>query len=146
MASVPRPTPSISERLNDELAANKKLRRVHAYAVGGNVTLTGKVFDDGDKRLAENTARNVRGVTSVTNNLTTDQQDWAMNAARITQQLQAAGLTGVTVRVIGKTAYLNGTVSSAADRERAVMIAQSAAPVTVRVNLINVAPGRVFGF
>lgn len=146
LASAPRPTPSINERLHDELSASKKFKRVHAYASGGNVTLAGKVFDDADKRLAENTARGVRGVTSVTNNLTTDEQDWAMNASRIAQQLQAAGLTGVTVKVIGKAAYLNGTVATDADRERAVSIAQSAAPVVVRVNLINVEPGRVFGF
>ncbi|HZP45292.1 MAG TPA: BON domain-containing protein [Candidatus Binataceae bacterium] len=145
LASLP-PPPSLTERVNDELASNKRFRRVHAYAVGGNVTLSGKVFDDADRQLAETTVRGVRGVTSVTNNLTTDQQDWAANASRITQQLQAAGLTNVTVKVIGKSAYLNGTVATAADRDRAVMIAQSAAPVVVRVNLINVEPGRVFGF
>jgi hypothetical protein len=32
------------------------------------------------------------------------------------------------------------------DRQRAVTIAQGAAPVTVRTNLIRVATGKVFGF
>jgi osmotically-inducible protein OsmY len=55
-------------------------------------------------------------------------------------------LTGVTVKVIGHDAYLDGEVPTALDRQRAVTIAQAAAPVTVRSNLVRVAVGRVFGF
>jgi len=145
IASAP-PPPSITERLNDELRANRKLRRVQAYAIGGNVTLSGKVFDDNDKMLAERTARGVSGVTSVTNNLTTDTLDWANTAIRINQQLQAAGLPGVTAKVIGKSVYLSGTVKTQLDKDRAVTVAQAAAPVTVRENLIRIEVGKVFGF
>jgi TonB family protein len=138
----PPPMP-LRERVNNALASNRKLRRVQIYTSGGNVTMYGKVFDDKDRMLAEQTVRGVSGVTSVTNNLMTDQQDWAHNASLINQQLQNAGITGVTVNVVGKTAYLNGEVQSDADKDRAVAIAQSAAPVRV-VNFLRVAPGRVF--
>jgi osmotically-inducible protein OsmY len=134
------------ERVNDELRANRKLRRVQAYAVGGNVTLSGKVFDDKDKMVAEQTARGVSGVTSVTNNLTTDTQDWAMTANRINQQLQAAGLAGVTAKVIGSSVYLSGTVKTTLDKDRAVTVAQASAPIKVRENLIRIETGTVFGF
>lgn len=138
----PPPMP-LRERVNSALAGNRKLRRVQVYTSGGNVTMYGKVFDDNDRRLAEQTVRGVSGVTSVTNNLTTDEQDWARSASLINQQLQSAGITGVTVSVIGKTAYLKGEVKTDADKDRAVAIAQSAAPVRV-VNFLSVAPGRVF--
>src|ERR1700723_1074018 len=92
--------PPISDRANEALAADKRLRRVRAYASGGGlVTLTGKVFDDNAKNLAERTVRNVSGVNGVIDNLTTDTSVWAQNEALINQRLQAEGLTGVTVKV-----------------------------------------------
>jgi TonB family protein len=145
LASLPPPKPALIERLNDEFKANRKLRRVQAYTSGGNVTLFGKVFDDNDKGLAEQTARGVSGVTAVTNNLTTDTQDWAQTASRVNQQLQGAGLDGVTAKVIGTSAYLSGTVKNQPDKERAVTVAQAAAAITVRENLIRVEPGSMFG-
>jgi osmotically-inducible protein OsmY len=78
--------------------------------------------------------------------LTTDTQQWQQNQSLITQALQNAGLSGVQVKVIGRSAYLSGQVKSAIDRERAVTVAQSAAPVKVRENLITVAIGNMFGF
>jgi osmotically-inducible protein OsmY len=104
------------------------------------------VFNDTDKMAAEQTARGVSGVTSVTDNLTTDTQDWANTGNRINQQLQAAGLSGVTAKVIGTSVYLSGTVKTPLDKDRAVTIAQAAAPVTVRENLVRVETGNVFGF
>ena len=68
------------------------------------------------------------------------------NANNISQQLQGAGLTGVTVKVIGSRAYLSGEVKTELDRERAVSITQGAAPVVVGTNLIRVVPGNMFGF
>lgn len=146
VASVPKP-PKISllTRVNEQLAADRKLRRVHAFTTGGTVTLSGKVFDDNDKLLAERTVRHVSGVTGVVNDLTTDTQEWAQNQARIQQELQNAGLTGVTVKVIGNSAYLSGEVKTDLERQRAVTIAESAAPVKVRENLIRVAIGSIFG-
>jgi TonB family protein len=142
----PVPKPSLRERVDSDLHSNRKFRRVQIYTIGSDVTLSGRVFDDNDKLLAERIARNVAGVGHVTNNLTTDTGVWAQNQARIQQQLQNAGLTGVTVKVIGNDAYLDGEVQTDLDRQRAVTIAQSAAPVSVRTNLIRVAPGKVFGF
>jgi len=148
IAALPRPTPKISlgTRVSTELHANRKFRRVQAYASGGTVTLSGKVFDDNDKQLAARTASRVSGVGAVINDLATDEQDWAQKQARIQQELQNAGLAGVTVKVIGSDAYLSGEVKTDLDRQRAVTVAQAAAPVTVRTNLIRVVPGNVFGF
>jgi hypothetical protein len=142
-----RPAPHeepLRERVVTELAGNRRLRRVQAYTTGGNVTLMGKVFDDNDKMLAEQTVRGVTGVSSVTDDLTTDTAEWAQNANTINQQLQSAGLSGVTAKVIGKTAYLSGTVKTQMDKERAVGVAQAAAGVIVRENLIRVEPGGLF--
>ena len=130
----------------ESLAADKRLRRVQAYASGGGmVTITGKVFDDNVKALAERTVRHVNGVSGVIDNLTTDTSIWAQNESLINQRLQTEGLSGVTARVIGNGAYLDGTVKTDLDRERAETVAVSAAPVKVRTNLIKVDPG-FFGF
>ena len=150
LASLPSsermPKPTLLDRVTSEMHSSRKLRRVQAYTSSGTVTLYGKVFDDNDKLLAERTARRVDGVSNVVNNLTTDTQEWAQNQARITQGLLSAGFGDVTVKVIGHDAYLGGEVKTDLDRERAVTIAEGAAPVKVRTNLIRVAPGRVFGF
>jgi hypothetical protein len=143
--SVP-PPPSITERVIESLSADKRLRRVQAYASGGGmVTLTGKVFDDNGKTLAERTVRRVSGVTGVIDNITTETSVWAQNESLINQRLQAEGLTGVTAKVIGNGAYLDGSVKTDLERQRAETVAVSAAPVKVRTNLIKVDPG-FFGF
>jgi TonB family protein len=136
--------PPLIEVVRDTLSADRKLRRVQAYSSGGNITIFGKVFDDSDRAYAEQAVRGVRGVTSVTNNLTTDTADWARNAAAINQQLQASGLTGVTAKVIGNRVYLSGQVGTDLDKERAVTVAQSAAPVVVGTNIIRVVPPGLF--
>jgi TonB family protein len=146
LASMPPPKPSLIERVNSELHANRRLRRVKAYTNGSVVTIFGKVFDDNDRLLAERTVRNTDGVSAVTNNLTTDTQQWDQDRALIAQALQNAGLNDVHVKVIGRDAYLSGQVKTNLDRERAVTVAQSAAAVRVRENLITVAIGNMFGF
>jgi TonB family protein len=144
-ASLPPPEPPLRERVNSALANDRRLRRVQTYATGGgNITLTGKVFDDNAKQLAEQTVRGVSGVTSVTDDLTTDTSVWAQNQNIVNQQLAAAGLSGVTAKVIGKTAYLSGSVKTQLDKDRAVSVAQGAAPVIVRENLITITPGGLF--
>jgi TonB family protein len=143
----PRPTPSLYDRVSDALKGSPKLRRVTAYTnPGGSVTLVGRVFDDNDKMLAERTVRRVSGVTSVVDTLTTDTSIWAEQQAKIQQQLANAGLDKVTVKVIGKDAFLNGEVKTDLEKQRAVTIAEGAAPVVVRENLIRVVPGNMFGF
>ena len=137
---------SLGERVTSALAADRNFRRVQAYASpGGTVTLSGKVFDNDAKQRAEQVARRVDGVNGVIDNLTTDTAQWARNEATIQQALQGAGLTGVTVKVIGDSAYLDGTVKTNSDRDRAATVAVMAAPVKVRTNLIRVEPG-FFGF
>ncbi len=75
------------------------------------MTLYGKVFDDDDKRLAVRTARSVSGVTNVIDQTTTDTAQWALRQQQVSQALASAGLTGVTVKVIGHDAYLDGEVT-----------------------------------
>jgi TonB family protein len=145
MAALPPPKPPLIERVNSELRANSRLRRVQAYTSGSVVTIFGKVFDDNDRLMAERTVRRTGGVSAVINNLTTDTEDWMRNQTLITQALQNAGLNNVQVKVIGRSAYLSGQVKTEIDRERAVTVAQAAAPVNVRENLITVAVGNVLG-
>jgi TonB family protein len=146
MAALPPPKPSLIARVDSELRANRRLRRVHAYTNGSVVTIFGKVFDNDDRLMAERTVNRIDGVSAVNNNLTTDTQQWQQNQALISQALQNAGLNGVQVKVIGGGAYLSGQVKTNFDRERAVTIAQAAAPVKVRENLITVAIGNILGF
>jgi TonB family protein len=146
VASARPPRPTLLEQVQSALHSNRRLNRVNAYTNGGVVTLYGKVFDDEGKRLAVRTARSVSGVTDVIDQTTTDTSVWASRQQQISQALASAGLTGVTVKVIGRDAYLDGEVASDLDRQRAVTITQGAAPVIVRTNLIRVAVGKVFGF
>ena len=145
-AALPPPKPPLIERVDSELRANRSLRRVQAYTNGSVVTIFGKVFNDQDRLLAERTVRGTDGVSAVINNVTTDTQQWEQNQTLIVQALQNAGLTNVQVKVIGDNAYLSGQVKTELDRERAVTLAQAAAPVKVRENLIAVAIGNMFGF
>jgi BON domain len=146
LAAIPKPTPPLLDRVQEALRGNRKLGRVKAYTDRGTVTLFGKVYNDNDKALAEKVVRGVPGVTGVNDTITTDVAEWADTAQRITAQLQSAGLDKVTVRVIGRDAYLDGEVKTQLERERAVTIVESAAPVTVRANLIRVATGSILGF
>jgi TonB family protein len=146
MAALPAPTPSLFTQAQERLKSNPKLRRVKAYTSGGTVTLFGKVFGESEKSLAEETVRNIPGVTSVVDTITTDEGEWAEQQNRIGQQLSNAGLDRVTVKVIGHDAFLNGEVKTDLEKTRAVTVAEAAAPVTVRENLIRVEPGNMFGF
>lgn len=140
------PAVSLMTRVQERLRMDRRLGRVKAYSTGGVVTLYGKVFDDKSRRLAVATARSVDGVADVIDNLQTDTATWAQNQSQISVQLQAAGLSQVTVKVIGHDAYLDGQVSSQAEKEHAVTVAEGAAPVRVRTNLIRVVPKGVFSF
>jgi len=138
--------PPLSDRVATAISAHRRLRHVQTNTNGSAVTLSGKVFDNNDKMLAERIARGVSGVSSVSNYIATSTGEWAQNQARIARELQNAGLSGVNVKVIGRSAYLSGQVKTDMDRQRAVTVAEQAAPVKVRENLITVAPGSMFGF
>jgi osmotically-inducible protein OsmY len=146
MAALPPRAPSVFDQVQERLKSNPKLRRVKAYTNGGTVTLFGKVFGEGEKSLAEETVRNIPGVTSVVDTITTDEGQWAEQQNRIARQLANSGLDKVTVKVIGHDAFLSGEVKTDLEKSRAVTLAEGAAPVTVRENLIRVAPGNMFGF
>ena len=125
-------TPSLYEQVRVASRRIHKLRRVNAYTNGGTVTLFGKVFGEGEKSLAEETVRNLPGVTSVVDNITTDEAEWAEEQTQIAQQLANSGLGKVTVKVIGHDAFLDGEVKTELEKSRAVTITEGAAPVTVR--------------
>lgn len=138
--------PPLSDQVATAISAHRRLRHVQTYTNGSAVTLSGKVFDDNDKMLAERIARGVTGVSTVSNYITTSTGDWARTQARIQRELQNAGLSGVNVKIIGHSAYLSGQVKTSMDKQRAVTVAEQVAPVKVRENLITVTPGSVFGF
>jgi hypothetical protein len=141
------PTVTLLERVQERLRADRRFGRVKAYTNGGGVvTLYGRVFDGKAKRAALAAARSVDGVSDVIDSLQTDTASWARQESAISAQLQGAGLSQVTVRVIGKDAYLDGQVSTEAEKEHAVTIAEGAAPVRVRTNLIRVVPKGLFSF
>src|SRR5580658_4478364 len=142
----PTPTLTLQQRVLQVLSSNPRTRRVNCYTSGNTVTLFGKVFDADTKLYTERLVRQIAGVGNVVDSLTTDQADWAARQAAIASQLYAAGLSGVTVKVIGHDAYLDGTVKSEAQKQQAVSITENASPVHVRGNIIRVVPGNMFGF
>lgn len=142
----PPPVPLLT-RVQERLRLDRRFGRVKAYTNGGGVvTLYGTVFNEKARRAAMAAIRSVDGVTDVIDSMQTDTAAWARQEAAISAQLQGAGLSQVTVKVIGKDAYLDGQVSTEAQKERAVTIAEGAAPVRVRTNLIRVVPKGVFSF
>ncbi len=145
---APKPPPlTLQQRVKQVLGSNPRTRRVDCYTSGSAVTIFGKVFDADAKLYTEKIVRQVPGVGNVIDSLTTDTADWAARQAAIASQLSAAGLNSVTVKVIGRDAYLGGTVKSDAQKKQAVAIAENASPgVHVQTNLITVVPGNMFGF
>lgn len=140
------PTLTLQQQVLQVLSSNPRTRRVNCYTNGNTVTIFGKVFDADAKLYAEKIVRQVPGVGNVIDSLTTDTSEWAARQAAIASQLYGAGLSGVTVKVIGHDAYLSGTVKTEAQKQQAVTITQSASPVHVRGNIITVVPGNMFGF
>jgi TonB family protein len=142
----PTPTLTLQQRVIEVLSSNPRTRRVNCYTSGSTVTIFGKVFDNDAKVYAEKIVRQVPGVGNVIDSLQTDTADWAARQAAIASQLYGAGLAGVTVKVIGHDAYLDGTVKTDAQKQQAVTITENASPVHVAGNLIRVVPGNMFGF
>jgi TonB family protein len=141
----PPPPMTLQQRVKQVLASNPRTRRVDCYTSGSTVTIFGKVFDADAKLYTEKTVRQVPGVGNVIDSLSTDTADWQARQAAIASQLFAAGLTTVTVKVIGHDAYLDGTVKTDAQKQQAVTITQNASTVHVAGNLIRVIPGNMFG-
>ena len=118
-------------------AVNDKLRTdgvtgVTATVNDGVATLTGEVADVTVKTKAENSAKAVEGIKSVTNNVTTRPIPVATPAAadpaltgKINQDLQKAGCTGANVSVVGGKVTVTGTVPSAKYAQCIQVIQQS---------------------
>lgn len=82
----------IREDINDRLTDHAHLDAsdIEVSVKEGEVTLSGKVFDRSDKRLAEDVAESVTGVKNVQNNLRTD-KSWDTDVtARPTSSAKAA--------------------------------------------------------
>jgi osmotically-inducible protein OsmY len=135
----------LNRRVNAALRADRKLNGARAYTNSyGGVVLYGRVFDADDRRLAERTASDVRGVQYVVNNLQTTTGQWMEEQVRINNAfLQINSLQRVSARVIGRTAYLSGQVRNESEKARAAQLVSAVSHLEV-VNLIWVVPGPIF--
>ena len=118
-------------------AVNDKLRTdgvtgVTATVNDGVATLTGEVADITVKTKAENSAKTVEGVKSVTNNVTTRPIPVATPAAadpaltgKLNEDLKKAGCTGANATVVNGVATVVGQVPSAKYQECVQVINQS---------------------
>jgi osmotically-inducible protein OsmY len=133
-------------RVQEALGGDPRFRDVHATITQpGTVILEGSVFDRKASEAAAQAVRSVPGVTRVINALTTTSFGWKQTQLRINQMLLDNGLGSVTATVIGNQAFLDGTVYSAADKQRAEGIVQTAAPgITIGSNIVRVIPRPLF--
>jgi hypothetical protein len=139
---TPHKTPNwvIQSKAQLALEADSRFKDVHVTITRpGVLVLNGEVFDDAAKASAAQTVDGIHGVKQVINALTTQSLKWLLLQNRISQALQQNGLTRVSVKVIGNTAFLSGQVTSAADNDRAVAVVKSVAPeVNIGTNLIEI--------
>ena len=136
----------MQSRIQEALGGDPRFKDVHATVTQpGTVVLEGSVFDSKCSDAAAQAVRSVPGVTRVINALTTTSFGWKLTQLRINQMLLNNGLGSVTATVIGDQAFLDGTVYSAADKQRAESIVQNAAPgITIGSNIIRVLPTPLF--
>jgi osmotically-inducible protein OsmY len=132
----------IQSKVQLALESDPRFKNVRATMTQpGVIVLEGQVFDDDAKTSAQQTAAGVEGVNRVINALTTNSLQWLQAQNRIGQALQRNGLPLVSVKVIGKTAYLSGQVRSDLEKDKAAQVVTSTEPdITVGTNLINVVP------
>ena len=134
----------LAKKVTAALRADRRLNGADCYsATPGVIILTGKVFDENSRTLAEVTAYRVRGVKQVVNTLLTDTGQWQAEEAKINDTLALNGLESLSVRVIGSSAYLSGQVTSQADQDRALRVIAAISNLQV-VNFSRVVPGSVF--
>jgi osmotically-inducible protein OsmY len=122
---------SLTKAVNDKLAADK-VTGVTASVKDGVATLSGEVADVAAKSKAENSAKAVDGIKSVTNNLTLKPLPVATPAApdpaltgKITESLKKAGCTGASVAVENGKVTVTGEVPAAKYAECIQTIQQS---------------------
>jgi osmotically-inducible protein OsmY len=109
----------IQKEVQDKLTANG-VSGVTATVKDGVATLSGEVADITVKTKAENAAKSVDGVKSVTNNISLKALPQATPAAsdqalkgKIEENWKKAGCTGATVEVKDGVATISGTVPEA---------------------------------
>jgi osmotically-inducible protein OsmY len=122
------------------LQADPRFRNVRATVTQpGVVVLEGEVFDRDTQAAAGQTAARVEGVKRVINALTTQTLHWLNEQNRVNMALAQAGYKLVSVKVIGKTAYLSGQVPTDLDKQKAATIVISTAPdLQIGTNLITI--------
>jgi osmotically-inducible protein OsmY len=132
---------ALMRRVEVALRADNRLNGAAAYTASpGVIVLYGKVFDEKDSRLAEQTAKKVRGVQQVINTLRTKTGQWLEEESRINDTLQLNGFQDVSAKVVGPEAYLSGQVNTESDKQRAANVVSSVSKLQV-VNFIRVVPG-----
>ena len=135
---------TLEQRVTAALRADRRLNGAQCYTVSpGVIVLDGTVFDQQSRALAETTARKVHGVKQVVNNLLTKSGQWQEQQARINDTLALNGFQDLSVRVVGNTAYLSGTVTGQSEQQRALRVISSISSLEV-VNVSRVLPGKAF--
>jgi osmotically-inducible protein OsmY len=132
---------ALMRRVEGALRADHRLNGAAAYTASpGIIVLYGKVFDEKDSQLAEQTASKVRGVKHVINTLQTTTGQWIEEQSRINDTLRLNGFQDVFAKVVGPEVYLSGQVNSEADKQRAVSVVSSISKLQV-VDFIRMVPG-----
>ncbi len=134
----------LMHRVERALRANDNLNDAMCYTTApGVVVLYRRVFDEKDRRLAEATSNNVRGVNQVVNTLRTTTGKWLEEEERINDTLQSNDLPGISARVVGPDVYISGTVTIKAEKQRAGRVVASVSRLRVS-NMVWVQPGSLF--
>lgn len=123
----------LKKAVEDKLKADN-VAGVTVAVSGGVATLTGEVADAAVKKKAEDSAKTVEGIKSVTNSLTTKPLPVATPAAvdpmlkgKVDEALKKAGCTGITTEVKDGKVVASGTVADAKYAECIQAINQSGA-------------------
>lgn len=121
----------LTKAVQDKLAA-EKVTGVTVAVKDGVATLTGEVADAAAVKKAEEAAKGVEGIKSVTNSLKTKPLPVATPAAadpaltgKITEDLKKAGCTGASVAVTNGKVTVTGEVAAAKYAECVQVIMQS---------------------
>lgn len=135
---------TLAQRVTAALRADRRLNGAECYrAAPGVIVLHGTVFDPQSRALAETTTSSVYGVKQVINGLLTTTGEWQAEQQKVNDTLALNGFSDLAVRVIGKTAYLSGTVTGDSEQQRALRVIASISQLQV-VNFSRVLPGSVF--
>lgn len=137
-------TPSdakVQKEVNDKLATEAP--GVSAEVKDGAATLSGEVINESAKTTAEDAAKSVKGVKSITNNIMVTPPPPPpppmpsaddMLRSSVDSALSAKSITGVTATVANGEVTLTGTIKRA-DLKKVMQAASEAKPKKVNNNL-----------